>query len=83
MRLVKSKKNNDLFRDQHQLAKITLHSSLERNLASVALAKRGRAQKRSPTFQLKMNLTSQRSMESLLATDFAPIATNDYKTSQF
>ena len=70
-RSVESKMDDNSFRDRRQLAKLTLHSALDRYLVSVTPAKRGRAQERNRILQLQRHPIALRSMDSLLATDFA------------
>lgn len=71
IRSVESQMDDNIFRDRRELRKQTLHEVLERYVTTITPTKRGQVQERNRVRQLQRHPIAQRSMDSLLAKDFA------------
>ena len=70
-RAIESKMDDRSFRNRRELAKVTLHHALERYLNSVTPTKRGHVQERGRIRRLQKHPLAMRTMDSLVAKDFA------------
>lgn len=70
-RSIESKMDDNSFRDRRSLVRMTLHDALERYVSQVTPTKRGASQERQRIRQLQRHPLAMRSLDSLLAKDFA------------